>query len=1289
MKKSLGIALALLAVCGAARAQYLITTVAGGGLPPTAAPATASALPQPQGIVVDGSGNAYFAAANCVFKVDASGVLTRVAGGQQAGYAGDNGPAVNALLAGPEGLALDGAGNLYIADTDNNVIRKVTASTGIITTVAGNGTPGYTGNGGAATSAQLRYPFGVAVDHQNNLYIADTYNNRIREVTAATGVISTVAGTAFSGYYGDGGEAVNAELNYPEGVAVDASGNIYIADTSDNAVREVSNGIINTVAGVSGVGIAGYTGNGAAATAAELNAPTGVAVDGAGDIFIADSANNVIREVTFSTGNISTVAGNNTAGYAGDGSAATSAELDYPEGIAVDSSGNLYISDSYSHAIRKVAVSSGDISTIAGSRSWGDGGPATAAILNHAYGVAVDSHGNLYIADRAGNRIRKVTVSTGTITTVAGNGVAGYSGDSGPATSAEINGPLGVAVDSAGDIFIADTNNNAVREVAAASGNISTVAGNGTAGYTGDHGAATSATLQAPTGVAVDGSGNLYIADDENSVIRKVAGGTITTAAGIGAAGYSGDGGEATAAELSNPVGLAVDSSGNVYIADTGNHRIRELTVANGNINLVAGDGTAGYTGDGAAATSAELNLPYGVAVDSNGNVFIADTANQTIREVTASNGYIATIAGVTIGNNRPFGYTGDGGAALSARINYPYDVAVDSTGNVYVADEPLVRLLAAAGARALLGVTQTPPASLLAGQTGATYSVTVANASSAGATSGTVTVTDTVSSGLTLASLSGTGWSCSGGTCTRSDALAGGSSYPAITATVNVSSGASAEATNAVSVSGGGSPDASSSSATAVTATPAPALVSPANGAAGVLLAPTLMWSAFTGATSYDVYFGASSTPSKVTNTTETSYAPGALSMDTTYYWQVVAQTASGPASSPVWSFTTGAAVAALQFVPVTPCRVADTRNANGPFGGPTMGGNTSRSFAIPQSACNIPATAQAYSLNVTVVPKGELRYLTLWPTGQEQPFVSTLNSFEGTVVANAAIVPAGTGGAVSVYVTDATDVVIDINGYFDSTNASASSFYAATPCRVADTRNATGTYGGPSLGTGGERDFPIPASACAPPSSATAFSLNVTAVPQRTLQYLTAWPTGETRPFVSTLNSWTGTVVANAALVPAGTNGSVSIYVTDPSNVILDLDGYFGPPGGAGALSFYPVTPCRVADTRNADGPFGGPGLGTQGVRSFAIPASPCYVPPTAVAYSVNITVVPSGTLGYITVWPTGQTQPYVSTLNSFDGAIVANAAIVPAGAEGAISIYASDPTEVIVDINGYFAP
>src|SRR5262249_45799445 len=334
------------------------------------------------------------------------------------------------------------------------------------------------------------------------------------------------------------------------------------------------------------------------------------------------------------------------------------------------------------------------------------------------------------------------------------------------------------------------------------------------------------------------------------------------------------------------------------------------------------------------------------------------------------------------------------------------------------------------------------------------------------------------------------------------------------------------------------------------------------------------------------------------------------------------------------------------------------------------------------------IPSTALAYSLNVTVVPTtGTLGYLSIWPAGQPQPLVSTLNSLDGRIKANAAMVGAGDGGAVSVYVFNQTHVILDINGYF-AFPASAPSglvFYPVTPCRVMDTRLSVGPLGGPILTGGASRTVPMLSSTCGLPAIAAAYSLNMTVVPTGALDYLTTWPTGTAQSLVSTLNDPTGMVVANAAIVPAGTGGSVDVFVTHQTHLIIDVNGYFAPPG-AGGLLFYVATPCRVVDTRNPPGPFGGPAL--LGQRDFDITAGSCGVPATTKAYSSNATVVPQGFLGYLTLWPAGQPQPGVSTLNSFDASIVSNAAIVPT-TNGAISAFSTDTTDLILDLNGFFAP
>ena len=340
------------------------------------------------------------------------------------------------------------------------------------------------------------------------------------------------------------------------------------------------------------------------------------------------------------SGNITTIAGNGISGYSGDGGQAVCAELNPPNAIAVDGSGNVYIADWGNHRIRKVEASTGIISTIAGNGTGGyngDGISATAAELNYPAGVAVDGSGNIYIADDGNNRIRKLTVSTGIITTIAGNGTSGFTGDGGDATNAELNNPQAVAVNTAGTIiYISDESNERVREVNA-SGIISTIAGNGTAGYSGDGGPATNAEIWGTPSfsfsVALDPSGNVYIADMGNNRIRKITGNTINTIAGNGTAGYSGDGIPATIAELYYPTAITFDNLGNMYIADWTNQRVRKVNTS-GIINTIAGNGSSGYSGDGGPATNAKFLYPMSLGLDNSGNLFILDWLNNRIREV-------------------------------------------------------------------------------------------------------------------------------------------------------------------------------------------------------------------------------------------------------------------------------------------------------------------------------------------------------------------------------------------------------------------------------------------------------------------------------------------------------------------------------------------------------------------------------------------------------------------------------------------------------------------------------
>jgi hypothetical protein len=519
----------------------------------------------------------------------------------------------------------------------------------------------------------------------------------------------------------------------------------------------------------------------------------------------------------------------------------------------------------------------------------------------------------------------------------------------------------------------------------------------------------------------------------------------------------------------------------------------------------------------------------------------------------------------------------------------------------------------------AALTITKTHVGNFRPGQQNAAYAIVVSNPAGAGVTNANqplVTVNETLPDSLTLVSMSGSGWSCSGTGCSRTDALAAGASYPPITVTVNVASNAPAQVTNNVNV----------------------------------------QW-----------YAGASWVRS---------------------YGQDITNILPAPV------LTT-----ALGFFPLTPCRMVDTRasqHKTGAFGPPALVGYTGRNFPLLDSGCAIPNTAQAYSVNATVVPPGALDFLSAWPAGKPFPNVSTLNSPDGSTLANAAILPAGTNGAVTVTAGQSTDLILDINGYFAPPNGQELVFYPVTPCRVADTRTTqgkTGAFGPPALSAYTGRNFTFADSNCGVPGTAQAYSLNMTVVPHGALDFLSAWPANKPFPNVSTLNSPDGSVIANAAIVPAGSNGAITVTAGNPTDLIIDVNGYFAPPGAPGALHFYALsTPCRIADTRPSQGQvgsFGPPALAAYSGRSFPVLSSACNIPATAQAYALNVTAIPSGQLDFLSIWPAGKPFPNVSTLNAPKGLVLANAAIVPAGTNGAIMLTAGNPTDIVIDINGYFAP
>jgi len=646
-------------------AQNIITTIAGTDF---IFPRSVRALQAPLGEVscaaVDAQGNVYVCDMqnHIVAKVSRDGMLTVVAGNgiRPGGFSGDGGPATSASLNVPQKIALDWVGNIYIADTNNHRIRKVTPD-GKITTVAGIGTNGFSGDGGPASGAELNSPYGLSADPSGVLYIADTANHRIRRV-GTDGTISTVVGKGEpgfeGGFSGDGGPATDAMLSSPYDVAVDASGGLYIADLGNGRVRKVtSQGVISTLA-------------------ASVGTARGLAVDAAGNVYVAFGWTQILK--VNPAGSVSVVGGTNDLGFAGDGGPATAAALNCPPGVAVDAAGNLYVADRRNYRLRRINTL-GIITTVAGSGQpalSGDGGPAGGATLSQPAGIVFDGAGNLYVADAGNNRIRKISPQ-GVITTVAGGGNA--LGDGGPATSAMLAGPQGLALDRTGNLYVADTGNHRIRKIDL-KGAISTVAGSGSQPWeraaNGDNGPATGASTLSPTGVALDAAGNLYIAENDlfRSSVRKVnLQGIITTVA--------------AAAGLTRPYAVIVDGAGNLYISESGGHAFcdfgpctRVLKVdPQGVMTTVAGGGSV--LGDGGPATSAVLKSLAGMFLDALGNLYIAEMGNNSIRKVDAS-GVISRVAG-----NGTAAFTADGDAATATGLNAPRGIAVDSAGNLYVAD--------------------------------------------------------------------------------------------------------------------------------------------------------------------------------------------------------------------------------------------------------------------------------------------------------------------------------------------------------------------------------------------------------------------------------------------------------------------------------------------------------------------------------------------------------------------------------------------------------------------------
>jgi sugar lactone lactonase YvrE len=624
--------------------DVMVTTLAGYPTPfDKNGQGTAAGFNSPNGIAVDATGNLYIADTdnNKIRKITPGGLVSTLAGSGQEGYA--DGQGTNASFYKPYALAVDASGNIYVADTYNNIIRKITAA-GLVSTIAGtSGIPGS--SDGQGTAAGFNNPYGIAVDVAGTIYVADANNNKIRKITPG-GLVSTMAGSNTAGSADGQGNA--AGFNQPSGIGVDVSGNVYVADTWNYEIRKISpSGLVSTLAGSTKSGNSDGQG-----VNAQFNNPTGIAVDASGTVYVADNYNSAIREIS-PNGFVSTLGNASNIFY-------------LPFGVAVDAFGYIYVADTYNNEIRKITPV--QVSTLAGSTVSGNSnGQGSSARFNNPHGIIIDALGNKYIADMYNNIIRKITPG-GLVSTLAGSGIAGSIDGQGVAAS--FNGPTDIAFDLSGNLYVSDTYNNKIR-IISPTGLVSTFAGSTIAGSTDGQG--TAAGFNMPRGITMDASGNLFVADYGNSKIRMItADGLVSTLAPYV---QSGTNGQTSPLVFIHPQGIT-SYYGNIYVADSINNNIIMIQ-PNGSADTLAGSIIPGRA-DGVRA-AAGFNGPTDLAVDASGNLYLADTYNNEIRKINSS-GLVSTVAGFS-------GPGSTNGEVTIASFNSPAGIAVDDSGNVYVSD--------------------------------------------------------------------------------------------------------------------------------------------------------------------------------------------------------------------------------------------------------------------------------------------------------------------------------------------------------------------------------------------------------------------------------------------------------------------------------------------------------------------------------------------------------------------------------------------------------------------------
>ena len=642
-----------------------------------------------------------------IWRIDGDGILHNFVGDGVPGTSGDGGPAADARVYTPHDFFQDKDGNIFFVelgargpDEGPNTVRRIDYETGIITKVVGSGRVGRGGEGLPASESEFDTTCGVAVDEDGNIFVCHKWDSKVTRVDAETGIVETFAGQptrnypledgdrrpftgsgySYHGYHGDGGPAKEAALGLPEHIAFDTKGDLYICDNGNNRIRKVDmqTGIITTVLGT---GAASSYGDGGSATEAATDTPDSIHIDRYDNIYVGEARGNRLRRIDGETGIVTTIAGTGVPGWGGDGVPATESMANAIEvGIWADPDGTVLYSDS-SGRLRSIDPETGIVTTVAGGTSVHDGGPATEAFVSNPRGLAVGPDSAVYITDMQSDRVRRVDADTGVITTVAGSGGRGFGGNGGPATEAYFLNPYDVTVDPQGRIVIADTLNAQVRRVEH-DGTIQAVAGvGGGGGERGDGGPALSASFTTAHSVAFGPDGKVYVGDMAGRLrVVDPMTGIISTFAGTGQAGYSGDDGPATEARIGGPSAMDFDGDGNLYFADLTQHVVRKVDTA-GTITTVAGTGKPGFSPDGTPALEARLFKPLGVAVTPNGAVYFSDSRNNRVRTIT-EDGTLRTVAG----SDLP-GDAGDGGPAAEASLNEPQGLALYGDDILLISD--------------------------------------------------------------------------------------------------------------------------------------------------------------------------------------------------------------------------------------------------------------------------------------------------------------------------------------------------------------------------------------------------------------------------------------------------------------------------------------------------------------------------------------------------------------------------------------------------------------------------